>query len=515
MYGWAMASGLLMAWSFPRFHWHPLAWLALMPLLARCHATGARETAWQFGTAALVFYLVVLQWLMANIHWAGGWAVLGYGLLCLGLSLFWMAVGGLWAVARRHADWLGGAWFLACLWVGMEWLQGWLFTGFPWATLGYCQGGNLAVAQWSALGGVLLLSFALVWVNGCLAGAWCEKRWRWARLGAVAAVLLAGHGLGAWMMGTPDYTSKPFTAGLYQSNYGQHQKWDDDYAVEMVERACQWSEALAQNEALDCMVWPEALSMRHYEDPAVFEPMSGWCRRTGVPLLAGTVRSQSEPRKEFNSCVLINAQGEAEAAYDKVHLAPFGEFVPFEERWPFLAMLIGFGGVSWGEEQAVFQAGGRTLGPLICFEVLFPELSEALRARGADCLVVMTNLAWFGASNVISQEVEMARLRAIETRLPLVHCANTGVSGVFDPWGRFEPVNATLSGTRYYKASADWADIDFATLSRRIGALRVAAPGARPIPHGPAVFPWLVMGLAAGATAVAAFLHFQRKRTSA
>lgn len=511
-YAAAVGSGVLLSWSFPQFHWFPLAWIALVPLLIRTHRSSPTETARHFGVAGLVFYLILLQWLMGNIHWAGGWAVLGYLLVCAGLSLFWMAVGALWAGFRDTWNGWGGSLYLALLWVGMEELLGHIFTGFPWGSVGYCQGRDLPLAQWAAVGSVSLLSFFVVWMNAQVAHAWAEPKGRWVRAIGAGLALLVAHLAGSQLMGTPDYTAKPFRAGLYQSNYSQGMKWDPDYASEMVERACHWSDALALAVHLDVMVWPEALLMRSFDEADMWTPVADWAQRNRVPLLAGAVRTEAGALdREYNSCVLVGEDGSMRGYYNKVHLAPFGEYVPFEERWPLLRVLIGFGGVSAGHEQKTFETNGHHLGPLICFEVLFPEMSERLRAQGADSLVVMTNLAWFGASNIIRQELEMARLRAIEMRLPLIHSANTGISGVFDPWGRFQPVDGLLNGDRFMQVSEEWAGLDFATMERRMGALDVAAPGKRPVPMGPVVFPPAAAGLAVVWTLAAGFAAYRKR----
>jgi len=512
-YAAAVGSGVLLSWSFPQFHWFPLAWIALTPLLIRTHRASAKEAARHFGAAGLVFYLILLQWLMANIHWAGGWAVVGYILLCMGLSLFWMAIGALWAAVRNAWNGRGGALYLALLWVGMEEIQGHLFSGFPWGAVGYCQGRDLPLAQWAAIGGVELLSFFVIWANAELAKAWAERSARWVRVAGVGLALIAVHLAGAQMMGTPDCASKPFRAGIYQSNYSQGMKWDSDYAAEMVERACRWSDALAQAAPLDLMVWPEALLMRPFDDVDMWTPVADWTQRNRVPLLAGAVRADTPSNREYNSCVLVGEDGAMRGYYDKVHLAPFGEYVPFEERWPLLRLLIGFGGVSPGRAQKTFEAHGHRLGPLICFEVLFPEMSERLRAQGADTLAVVTNLAWFGASSIIRQELEMARLRAIETRLPLIHCANTGISGVFDPWGRFQPVDGVLNGDQFMRVNGDWDGLDFATMQRCMGALEVPAPGKRPmLPMAPDLFPPVAVGLVAIWTLAAGLAVCKKRR---
>jgi predicted amidohydrolase len=153
--------------------------------------------------------------------------------------------------------------------------------------------------------------------------------------------------------------------------------------------------------------------------------------------------------------------------------------------------------VDAGSEQRVLDTGKRKLGPLICFEVLLGSLAENLREMDADVLVVLSNMSWFGGSSALSQELEMARMRSIETRLPLIQSANTGISGVFDPYGRFTPVNAMLwpSG-RYAKWENDTINPRLVVMQRCLGALLVAEPARRPVPFNPALFSWVAMAAA-------------------
>jgi apolipoprotein N-acyltransferase len=485
-YALALLSGLLMSWAFPRFHLHPLAWIALIPLVWKTAQATPWAAARQFYVCGLLFYLILLQWLMANIHWAGGWAVLGYFGLCLGLALFWGALGFAWGMAHKNSRRISGAVHLALLWVTMEWLQDFLFTGFPWGSLGHSQGASLALAQWAVIGGVGLLTFFVVLFNALLALAVREKAYRWARLGTAVAVLALTQGVGDALLGDADYETDPYRVGIYQSNYPQAMKWDRAYVVDMVERACRASERLAKHETLNAFIWPEALLVDHYEKGRLWQPLLTLVEKTGTPLVTGTVRLENAPNKYFNSSIHVNPQGEVMGYYDKVHLVPFGEYIPFARQLPFLNLVSGFGNLDIGAEQKLFEVQGRRLGPLICFEVLFGGQAEELRRMGADALVVMTNLAWFGGSNALSQELEIARLRAIETRLPLIHAANTGISGVFDPWGRFQPVG-------YGYGVGGEGRLRSAKLERVVAALDVPLPGKRPLPFSPRLFAWLAM----------------------
>jgi apolipoprotein N-acyltransferase len=417
--------------------------MALVPLFYKTAKDAPKITAFHFYLCAHIFHTLLLQWLIANLFWAGGWAIIGQQLLCVALSLFWAVLGWGWGMARSRNSRYAGAWCMAGLWCLMELLQARMFTGFGWSALGYAQGGNLWVAQWAAVGGVTLISFLLVGVNALLALGLREAESRFVRLLAAVVVVGMAHGAGVLLLKEADYATRPLNAGIVQPNFSQEMKWDGAYDVDMLQRTAQLTRALSSRYNPDITVWPEALIVRHFESPEVMEVLSSLTQETQSYLFTGAVRNDYATSKSFNSSALMGPDGKLRGYYDKVRLAAFGEYIPFEHYLPFLGQ-IAFGGVDAGQEQRVLSVKDRNLGPLICFEVLFAPMAEALRAKGADMLAVVTNLAWFGGANAIPQELEIARMRAIETRLPLLHSANTGISGVFDPYGRFHVVRQTV-----------------------------------------------------------------------
>jgi apolipoprotein N-acyltransferase len=485
-----LASGIMLAWSFPTFSLHWLAWVALVPLLLRTANYAPKTAALHFFLCGYVFHTLLLQWLWANIFWGGGWAILGQQGLCLILSFFWGLLGFFWAAAHRKTARFGGALCLAGLWIAMELIHARAFTGFGWSALGYSQGANLWVAQWASIGGVSLVSFLIILVNGLLAMAIVHQESRWKRLAAIPSVLALVHVGGYLLLDDADYESKKLQAGVIQPNFPQEMKWDPAYDYEMLQRTAQMSRVLASHSPVDLLVWPEALIVRHFENPVFMEVLAGTAVDTGSHIFTGASRDEYATGKNYNSSALVSPQGQLEGYYDKVRLAAFGEYIPFENYFPFLSQ-IAFGGVSAGEKQVILKIGERTMGPLICFEVLFAPMAERLRQMGADMLVVVTNLAWFGGSNAIAQELEIARMRAIETRLPLIHSANTGISGVFDPYGRFHVVNAVVSPKDELVDYGDKVKPGHVIMRRFAGDFPVAAPGTRFVYMGPVLFPWL------------------------
>ncbi len=508
-YGVAFLSGLLLAWSFPAVKFHPLAWAALGILFVRTAKMSRADAVRQFTAAGHVFHSVLLYWMVANTYWAGGWAIIGQQLLCLYLDVYWCAFALAWTLLRdrMHPALLPVA--AGLTWAALEHVQSFLFSGFGWSALGYSQGPNLAVAQWAGIGGVTLISALVVAVNVCLALA-VTARGR-ARVGfatALIVLLAVAHLGGRAMIGTADYTSEPFKVGIFQSNFSVEMKWDEEYSLEMVRNAVSKSRLLADRHQTDLVVWPEALVMDSFDDPVVTDMIGELAMGSRTAVFGGGHRAERNPYRSYNSSFLMDATGAIVETYDKIHLAPFGEYVPLSEFLPFVSQVVpAIGNLVRGTEVKVLDAGNRRLGPLICFEVLFAPMAERLRAEGADFLTVITNLAWFGMSSAIPQELEVARMRAIETRLPLVHAANSGISGVFDPYGRFTLVDGAIDSEGDYRELIDGVTPEQTIRERLVGAFDLPAPAPRLIEHGPAWFPWIALASAALLLAIAATLR--------
>ena len=511
-YGLTLLSGVLLSLCFPRAHFYLIAWVALVPLWYRTHTLTPRQSFLHFFLAGWVFHTILLQWLATNIYWAGGWAIIGQQLMCVALSVYWGLLGLTWAWLRdrlpRALAWAA----IPVLWIAMEQLQATLFTGFGWSSLAYSQGPDLPLLQWAAIGGAPLVSGIIVCGNVLLVLSILNARVRFQILTAFILLVAVSHAVGYALLHEPEYNEPRIKVGLFQSNFPLEMKWDPEYTLEMVQNAMDTSRVLVEHEAVDLVVWPEALVMTDVEQPSMRAMLGRFARESEVTLFTGGVgyaRAGEESHSgTYNSAFLFSDSGELTGRYDKLHLAPFGEYIPYASYIPFVNSIVPMiGGIRPGKTSEVFPVEDRAFGPLICFEVLFPWMSERLRNEGADFLVVITNMGWFGASNAIPQEIEIARLRAIETRLPLLHAANTGISGLFDPWGRFTLANGVVHGRSEYRKIRDDVEPGETIRRRLVGSFALPQPGQRPLPIPPNVVPWASVALCAALLSWTAFFR--------
>ncbi|MBI4556781.1 MAG: apolipoprotein N-acyltransferase [Candidatus Hydrogenedentes bacterium] len=511
-YGPAMTTGVLLSLGFPRYHLFPLVWLAFMPLLVSVGPGRIARGCLQFFISGLVFYLLLLQWLLTNYYWTGGWAAWGYLFLCLFMAAYWGLAGAVWAWVRERTGTALSILSLTFLWAVMEWLQGTLFSGFGWGSLAYSQGRDLPLLQWASVGGAPLIAAIVVAFNACVAELFAPQKHRLALSATAATLLIVPHLAGYWMLADPDYATRPLSVGIIQPNFSLEMKWDDEYTVEMVRNTAAKSRVLAQREHVDLFVWPESLVMTAIDDPEIEAEIRALATATQCPLFTGAQRLDPATGEWRNSSYLFDSGGNIVDYYDKLHLAPFGEYVPLSQFIPFVQKLVpAIGDVEPGTDAKVFKTGERVLGPLICFEVLFGDMAARLRAMGADVLVVITNLSWFGESTAIPQELEIARVRAVETRLPLIHSANSGISGVLDAWGRFTPMNRIfLEGGQLVTIRSEVRPQEL--VGRRLGGvLPVAAPVQSPVSKGPQMFPWVAAALSIAIILYAAWFGRIRK----
>jgi apolipoprotein N-acyltransferase len=452
----AAGSGLLLSAAFPRPDLYPLAWIALAPLFL---VMRRRPVASGFA-AGLVFFAMVLYWLNIVMTTYGGlspfFSLLAYLFLLVYLAGYFAFA--TWAACRLEVLLkLPALLTLPIIWVALEYLRGVLLTGFPWALLGYSQQNFSLAIQSADITGVYGVSLLLVAVNCALAWLLRETRRKRAWLGATAVLLLAaGHlGYGFWREAQPlDPREKQLQVALVQGNIDQAIKWAPDHRQTTIDKYLQLSSTHGAVSP-ELIIWPEAATPFYLQEPsALSAQVRQLPRQLGSYLLTGSPAYQQMPDKSYrnyNSAFLFSPQGEQLGRSDKIHLVPFGEYVPLGSMLSFVNKLVaGVGDFSPGTVQPL-SLNGHRLGVLICYEAIFPALARDYVRHGSDLLVNLTNDAWFGRSSAPYQHLAMTRFRAIENRIWLVRAANTGISALIAPSGKVVAASplfaaATLSG---------------------------------------------------------------------
>ncbi|MFO7766436.1 MAG: apolipoprotein N-acyltransferase [Pelovirga sp.] len=436
----AVLSGGLLALSFPRPDLYLLAWVALVPLLLVMDKRPFASGFW----AGFTFFAVVLYWLNIVMTTFGGLdpfsSLVAYLLLVTYLALFFAAATWLsWRVKQRLG--LPVVLSLPIIWVAFEFLRGWLLTGFPWALIGYSQQHFSTAIQSADVTGVYGVGLMLIAVNALIVQLIQQPRqpftW-WAVAGVV--LLLGSHfGYGIWRSSQlDDERPDQLRVALIQGNFDQSQKWDPALQQATVERYLSLSRQ-AVADAPDLFIWPEAATPFFLQDSsALATRVHELPQQTGVPLLVGSPAYEPGPAGDYhylNSAFLIGTDGDMHGRSDKVHLVPFGEYVPLGKLLSFIdKLVVGVGDFKPGTISPLLL-GEHKLGLLICYEVIFPYLAREHVRLGSDLLVNITNDAWFGRSSAPYQHLAMARFRAVENRIWIARAANTGISALIAPSG--------------------------------------------------------------------------------
>lgn len=452
------------------------------------HGPAARVARWAPWLTGIVAAFFVFHWITRLPTHAMTqpwliWPALFF--LALYLGLYVALFGWIVRVVRRR---LGLSVFLVApvAWSASEWLKSTGELGCPWGNLGTVLAGQPAWVQWASVVGTQGLSLWIVTVNALVAAAlvkffarrfvegglrlalglailalpplWGDSRLRDADRAAIAA---------------PGAAEPIGRVALIQPNIASDHKWNPAYQDTVVATIYGMTrEAAADTNRLDLIVWPEtALPFYVRLEPMKLRKLLDTAKEIGTPILAGypdARLSSSGDVTTHNAAGLVLRTGSISGQYEKVHLVPFGERIPFQGLFPFLGR-FDLGQAEWtpGTDQSVFAGAGPSFGVLICFESIFPEHTRRYRLGGAQYLVNITNDEWFGKSAGPVQHADLAVLRSVELGMSLVRAANTGISMVVDPYGRVTArsglfvkaivtgdVPAPLPPTRY----AQWGD---------------------------------------------------------
>jgi apolipoprotein N-acyltransferase len=431
---------LFLCLSFPDSSLFFLAWGALAPFLAFIRWAGDKKTllAGHF-LMAFIYFGGVLYWIprvLVDFGGLGNWtAWMIWALMALILGVFLLPFTLISFFSAKFGDEML---LLAApaSWMLTELLRNYLaINGFPWASLGYSQFHFPLLTQCADIGGVYLVSGLVVLINVViLAFFWSEKRvLKWG--GAVVLLLLFYGGYRLWIW-TPQETGE-IRAGMVQGNIAL-QESREYYAKKYFSTLPGLAEK-AWSEQAQLLVLPEAQCPYYFERDFYFKTF--WRRKAdqnGSDILLNSTRmDRDEVGKYYNSVYLVTPGKGVTYIYDKVHLVPFGEFVPFARLLSFAQPLVSeVSSFTPGEEIKPGLINGHPFGTLICYEDVFPELGRESARQGAEILVNVTNDLWYGDTAAPEQHLQIASFRSIETRRTLLRAANSGYTAMVDPWGR-------------------------------------------------------------------------------
>lgn len=449
----AAGSAILLTLAFPGPGLDWLCWVALVPLMVAVHGTAPRRSFYLGLTTGAIHFVLLLYWIVPTIRTYGeiplvlcvfvlallaSYLALYVGLFSVGMAFFpgnsmWMPV------------WAG------VLWVGGEYLRASLFTGLPWGLLGHCLYQRTSMIQIADLFGVYGISFVIVMVNAALAGVWILARKKTGpgvlALSMIpcllALVLVFSYGrMRQVEVALAMDDAQRTRVSVLQGNISQADKWDDQYKESTVDTYCDLVLKAAEDEP-DLIVFPEtALPFYYGLEKAISDQVDRCIRQAKTWFIVGSpaLGENSQGYTYYNRAYVIDGFSIPRGQYDKIHLVPFGEYVPLGRYLPFLGKLTAqAGNFSSGDKQALpLEYGRGSAGMLICFEVIFPGLARNMANRGANILVTITNDAWFGRTSAPAQHFSMAVFRAVENRRAVVRAANTGISGFIDPLGNIE-----------------------------------------------------------------------------
>ena len=450
-------SGILLFLAFPGYDLTWLAWVALVPILLTISGRGSGYGFLLSFAFGFFFFTGVFSWMFE----IASYRFLHHAVVCLYRGFYLGLFGLAFSFIARRSGVSTALLAAPFMWVSMEYLHSNMgFMSHPWALLAHSQYQHPIIIQIASLTGTYGIAFLIVGINAALAAIGLHlfnKRGRrhtsffpsLSRNGAVAviapaAVLTAlAMAYGKVRLLEPIH-GEELRVSLVQANIVQKRKWDPKYKKFIMRTYTDLTKEAAKDHP-ELIVWPEAATpMIITRNPRLKKEVGRIAADAGCHLLLGSTSHQKFKRKRgqkvefYNSAFLINPEGsDTNQRYDKIRLVPFGEYLP--ERgtipWQWLR-LPHVKDCTPGKELTIFEWPGPRFGVNICWEITFPDLVSDFVNQGAQFIVNLTNEAWFGKSAAPYLMLSMSVFRAVENRIFMVRCANTGVSCFIDPYGR-------------------------------------------------------------------------------
>ncbi len=395
-------------------------------------------------------------------YWLNYVNVIGFIILALYLAIYF-GLFGLYGSTYLMYSKRRSAFYMAAIWVLLEYIRGIMLSGFPWALLAYSQWKNILFIQAADTIGPYGVSFVILAINvfvyqiikSYLAPPNLLKRDHPTKSFSMIALIffvMLGYGFAVLHEREGFYKSSAPKAKLrlavLQGNIPQEQKWDNRIKTIIFEKYKRLT-LMAAMERSDLVIWPETSFPGFLEDePLMAAHLRGLVRQSTTNVLVGApTLSDIEVERDFhsyNSAILYGPKGEESARYKKMHLVPFGEYVPFESIIGIIRKFVSIGHFSPGTEQTIFSIVSRfqpsviaaKFGVTICYEDIFPSMVRDMCQNGADFMVNITNDAWFGKTTAPYQHAQASVFRAVENRVPVIRSTNTGLSCFITAEGR-------------------------------------------------------------------------------
>ena len=464
----AFISAVLLILSFPLTNLEFFAWFAFVPLFFALKSKNPSCGFLLSYLCGLIFFAGTIYWLV-NVTFIG--FVLAFLYLALYFGIFVLIITCYSLLATRYS-----LIYIPAVWVLLEYLRSHLFTGFGWALLGYSQYLNLPIIQIVNITGVWGVSFLVMMVNVLIyslldsrLSIFIKKRKStlpitYCTFAIFLLFLSLGYGFYRLYRMRESESRIPITISVIQGNIPQAIKWEETARGRILEEYLRLSR-LAAFDNPDLIIWPEAalpgiLGM----DTDIKRDLKAFVCDIHIPLLVGAITLDGG--NYYNNAILISEQGRFIQRYDKLHLVPFGEYIPLKRIFGFLEAIVPIGDFNPGKEYTIFSFDPRGMrqnaihfSVLICFEDIFPQISRQFVKREADFLVNITNDAWFGNTSSPYQHLSASVFRAVENGVYLVRAANTGISGFITPEGRVYPLIDNDSGRQTFVSGYKTRDI--------------------------------------------------------
>lgn len=460
----AVLSSIFFIISYPDYNNEFCAWIFLLPLFYAVEGMSSLGCFYISWFSAFLAFSGAIYWVVNSMYMYGGisvyLSVFFLFLLAAYLALFTGCFFMIYRIVLTKSTPLAALAFSPFLWISLEYLRAHLFTGFPWALAGYSQWKMLTLIQVADITGVYGISFLIVMFNSSLyyalfinserrtektkkRGKAFLKRFSLLLLFSLIIILVLSYGNDREKnIGKMISEKETFTVGVVQGNIEQDLKWNDNEILSSVNRHIFLTKNILSKCSPEIIVWSEtALPFSLERRKTYTDLINAFVKENNIVLLTGALGVTDNMNEEliYNSVFLINPQNGILGRYDKIHLVPFGEYIPLESLFRITAFdrIIGsIGSFDRGDETKVFQYDNKNLSVVICYEIIFPDLVRRFASSGAQVIFNVTNDAWFGRSSAPEQHFSNAVFRAIENRKFIVRSANTGISGVVAPDGR-------------------------------------------------------------------------------